>query len=172
MGVKDFQNNFWAPLDALATVITEGKLPNEDMIKENDILFVRSNGNIELIGRCLLIAEVKEKITFSGFTIRARLISHSIQSKYLCYFLKSKRVRQTMTRGGAGANIKSLNQSILSNLMIPIPDHTEQTRIIKQLEKLEASAKNLEAAYTQRLKFLRSLRSSILDSAFRGELPT
>ncbi|MGO9815409.1 MAG: hypothetical protein ACLP53_32165, partial [Isosphaeraceae bacterium] len=84
--MKDFQNNYWAPLDCLDTVTPEGTLPDSDTLKENDLLFVRSNGNMELIGRCLLVGPVAEKITHSGFTIRARLINRGVMPKYLCYF--------------------------------------------------------------------------------------
>jgi type I restriction enzyme S subunit len=73
VGVKDFQKSFWAPLDNLESVTPDGALPDSDMLKENDLLFVRSNGNMELIGRCLLVGKVTDKITHSGFTIRARL---------------------------------------------------------------------------------------------------
>src|SRR5205807_2409504 len=73
VGVRDFQNDFWAPLDNLETVTTDGTLPASDMLKENDLLFVRSNGNLELIGRCLLVGPVAQNIAHSGFTIRARM---------------------------------------------------------------------------------------------------
>jgi hypothetical protein len=78
VGVKDFQQNYWAPLDNLDTVTIEDTLPDSDMLKEDDLLFVRSNGNMELIGRCVLVGPVDDKITHSGFTIRARLNGSSV----------------------------------------------------------------------------------------------
>ncbi len=50
VGVKDFQNRLWAPLDDLDTATTDCTLPSSDTLRENDLLFVRSNGNMELIG--------------------------------------------------------------------------------------------------------------------------
>jgi len=61
VGVKDFQSSFWAPLDKLDTVTTDGVLPDSDMLQENDILFVRSNGNMALIGRSLLAGAMEDK---------------------------------------------------------------------------------------------------------------
>ena len=83
VGVKDFQKNFWAPRDNLDAVTIVGTLTDSDTLKENDILFVRSNGNMELIGRCLLVGAVVEKITYSGFTIRARLNESGLSPRYL-----------------------------------------------------------------------------------------
>ena len=70
VGVRNFQKHFSAPLDDLDTVTIDGKLNEQDSLKQNDILAVRSNGNIELIGRCILVGEVTGKISHSGFTIR------------------------------------------------------------------------------------------------------
>lgn len=110
LGVKDFQKNYWAPLEAFDSIIPDGVVPEADTLKKNDIVFVRSNGNPELIGRCLLVGDVTEKTTHSGFTIKARLHSDEVSPTYLCHFLKSGKTRRTMIDGGNGANIRSLNQ--------------------------------------------------------------
>src|SRR5690606_11853287 len=41
VGVKDFQRNFWAPLEDLDVVTVGGVLPDSALIKECDLLFVR-----------------------------------------------------------------------------------------------------------------------------------
>jgi type I restriction enzyme S subunit len=170
VGVKDFQQNFWAPLDELATVTTEGALPNSDTLKENDLLFVRSNGNMELIGRCLLVGKIANKITHSGFTIRARLNGGGVAAKYLCHFLKSNNARKRMIDSGIGTNIKSLNQTILSALVVPLPSTAEQTRIADQLEAIDADTQRLESIYQRKLAALEALKKSLLHQAFTGEL--
>ncbi len=170
VGVKDFQSNFWAPLDNLDTVITDGTISDLDLLKENDILFVRSNGNIELIGRCLLVGEVADKITHSGFTIRARLNVSKVIPKYLCNFLKSSRVRREMINSGIGANIKSLNQGTLSKLIIPIPSRNQQQQIVDQLDALDSEIQSLESIYQQKIAALDELKQSLLHQAFSGEL--
>lgn len=170
VGVKDFQQNFWAPLDELDTVTPEGMLPESDRLKENDLLFVRSNGNIELIGRCLLVGKVTDKTTHSGFTIRARLHDTYITPKYLCHFLKSGGARRSMIEGGTGVNIKSLNQPTLSALAIPIPPIAEQRRISNQLKTLDLETQRLESIYRQKLAALDELKKSLLHRAFSGEL--
>lgn len=170
VGVKDFQRHFFAPLDDLDTVTSEGPLPDSDTLKENDLLFVRSNGSMELIGRCLLVGEVHERVTHSGFTIRARLNSDEVIARYLCHFLKSGYARRTMIDSGTGTNIKSLNQTTLSALVIPVPSIFQQTRIVDQLEAMDTETTRLASIYQQKLAALDELKKSLLQQAFTGQL--
>lgn len=171
LGVKNFQSNFIAPLNDLDTVTLDDMVPDVDLIKNDDILFVRSNGNLELIGRCILIEQLIEKITFSGFTIRARLNVKNIYSKFLCFALKSAKVRRTMIEGGNGANIKSLNQNTLSNLMLRIPNGFDaQVELVRKIENIECQVNYLKASYLSKLNALKIYKQSILKQAFNGEL--
>lgn len=170
VGVKNFQDNFHVPLDDLERVTIDGSLSELDTLKENDILFVRSNGNIELIGRCLLVGPVAREITHSGFTIRARLNDNAVNPRFLCYFLKSQSARREMVDRGIGTNIKSLNQQTLSALVVPLPSLVEQIRIVSQLESLKIAVQRLESIYEQKLTAVEAMRRSFLHLAFAGEL--
>ena len=170
VGVRNFQKYFSAPLDDLDTVTIDGKLSELDSLKQDDILAVRSNGNIELIGRCILVGEVTEKISYSGFTIRIRLSNGEVLSKYLCHFMKSASTRKLLTEGGTGTNIKSLNQGMLSALVIPVPPIPIQKRLVENLETLSDETQRLAANYRQKLAALDELKKSLLHQAFSGEL--
>lgn len=170
LGVRDFQTSYWAPLDKLESIIPDGTLPDSDMLQKYDLVFVRSNGNPELIGRCLLIGDISERATHSGFTIKARLHSTEISPKYLCHFLKSNSARRAMIDGGNGANIKSLSQGTLSNLEIPFPIIKEQTQIVGLIETHQEKVQVLESIYRRKLATLDELRKSILHQAFSGNL--
>lgn len=170
-GVGNFKNYFFAPIGDLDLINLEKKLPKEDLILSGDILFVRSNGNSELIGRCVLFDNVIDEITFSGFTIRSRLISESVYPKFLMYFLKSEKTRRKMIDGGNGANIKSLNQTTLSSLDIPLPISFEiQKKITKRFEQLELESIKLSISYISKKNNLEIYKKSILQKAFNGEL--
>ncbi len=170
VGVRNFQKHFSAPLDDLDTVTIDGKLSELDSLKKEDILAVRSNGNIELIGRCILVGEVTEKISHSGFTIRIRLLNGSIIPKYACHFMKSAGSRKLLTEGGTGTNIKSLNQGMLSALAIPFPPIAAQKVVVEQLESLSVETQRLESIYQQKLAALEALKKSLLHRAFSGQL--
>jgi len=170
VGVRNFQRNFFAPLDDLDSVTIDGKLNELDVLKSDDILAVRSNGNIELIGRCILVGEVTEKISHSGFTIRIRLLNNEVLPKYLCYFMKSASSRKRLTDGGTGTNIKSLNQGMLSAVVIPFPPMPVQKVLVEKLERLSEETQRLESIYQQKLVTLETLKKSLLHQAFTGQL--
>lgn len=170
VGVKDFQNYFWVPLDNLDSVTIDGKLNETDYLRKGDILAVRSNGNQQLIGRSILAGDITEKTTHSGFTIRIRFESKDIFPEYLCHYLKSQKARKQLISGGAGISIKSLNQTTLSELPISLPPLAEQRAIVGRLEALSAETKRLEGIYQSKVDALEELRRVLLARAFEGEL--
>src|SRR6185369_2200325 len=78
INVKDFEERFtpeWAGLDELVTSV----VPEQSLLRQGDILFVRSNGNRNLIGRSMFLDQPPpEPATHSAFTIRARVIDKRV----------------------------------------------------------------------------------------------
>ena len=56
LGVRHFQSNVVAPLDDLDEINPDGVLSEGHILKDGDLIFVRSNGSKELVGRCLLVS--------------------------------------------------------------------------------------------------------------------
>lgn len=171
VGVSNFKDNFYVDNDSLEEVTIDGKLKELDLLKDGDIVAVRSNGNPNLIGRCMLLANIEEKISFSGFTIRIRLIDKNIYPLFLNYFLKSSYIKNELIKSGNGTDIRNLNQQSLSSLVFKYPlKIEEQKRIVNEIDKLSEQTKQLEKHYKQKLKNLEELKKSILQKAFSGEL--
>ncbi len=170
VGVKDFQSNFWIPIEGLDIVTTDGELKEIDVLKEGDIVAVRSNGNPKLIGRCMLAGTILEQMTHSGFTIRLRLNSDEIYPNFLCHYLKSRIAKTHLIESGTGVNIKSLNQKALSSLKIPTPPLIEQKGIVSKLDQLYTGVKKLEGIYHRKQSHLNELKQSILHQVFTGKL--
>jgi type I restriction enzyme, S subunit len=171
VGVRDFQKSFWVPFECLESVTIDGKLNEIDLLKEGDIIAVRSNGNPALIGRTLLAGIVDGNVSHSGFTIRIRLNSKNISPLYVCHYLKTQKARKELIESGTGINIKSLNQGSLSSLQISFPKSlSEQQTIVQKLDALSAETKKLEAIYQQKVVALEELKKSVLQKAFNGEL--
>ena len=160
LGVGDFKNRTMIQNVEDLPFVSLNELPDpEYLLRDNDIIFVRSNGNKELVGRCLAIYPGSIPVTYSGFCIRYRLTSTNIDIPYLLQVLKTDSIRKKMT--GRGANIQNLNQQTLSQLLVPIPplslqnefaafvervDQQKQT-IQQSLEKLELMKKVLMQEY-------------------------
>ena len=62
IGVSNFGNRFFPDYDELEEVDENVLRPN-DYLKNGDIVFVRSNGNKELVGRCMLIQNPPSTVT-------------------------------------------------------------------------------------------------------------
>ena len=116
------------------------------LLHKNDLVTVRSNGSRELVGRFMLIdKEPEESTTFSGFSIRVRIVSEEVNSEFLYYILASADIRHSLTTGSNGANIKSLNQDLLSNLDIPLPPLSEQKEIVDKIGAIETKIASLKS---------------------------
>jgi type I restriction enzyme, S subunit len=170
VGVKDFQRSFWVPSRDLDTVTIDGKLSELDLLKQGDILAVRSNGNLQLIGRCIVAGKVPEKMSHSGFTIRIRLSNGDVLPEYLGHFMKCASSRKRLIDGGTGTNIKSLNQQTLSALKVPYPPASKQRALVANLESISKEIERIERIYHQKLNAFDALKKSLLHQAFSGAL--
>ncbi|WP_193039199.1 restriction endonuclease subunit S [Pseudoalteromonas nigrifaciens] len=170
VGVKDFKSNFMVPFEQLDTIQIDGDLSESYELKENDIITVRSNGNKRLIGRCLLMGNLVNKTSYSGFTIRIRLEDKSVFARFLAYYLKSSSTHELLINSGEGANISNLNQKILTSLPVAFPHFDKQVQLVNCIEKVEAESQELEKVYANKLKTIDVLKKSILQKAFSGEL--
>ena len=140
----DFKDDFSPNLNNLEKIQIDGQLSEDYELKPKDILVVRSNGSARLVGRFLYINEINEKTSYSGFTIRIRVNSNEIDSKYLCHYLKTDVVRNELTTDSKGSNIKSLNQGLLSSIKVPLPTFREQEIIVSDIERIEKNIADLE----------------------------
>ena len=170
IGVKDFQKHFWVPLDDLDAVTLNGDLSPIDAVSEGDILTVRSNGNPELIGRCMVVGSLTEPTTHSGFTIRISLDRTKAVPTYVCQFLRSRAVRRKLIDGGNGLNIKSLNQGMLAEIAVPLPPLDAQHKIVAKIEALATVTHELADIATCKVAALDELKKSLLHQAFTGKL--
>ncbi len=186
IGVSNFGNRFFPDYDELEEVDENVLRPN-DYLKNGDIVFVRSNGNKELVGRCMLIQNPPSTVTYSGFCIRARLnnIDENCPS-FFAYYFKSKDFRKAMSNTAVGANIQNLNQGLLSNHIFYLPPLETQQKIAgilsayddliennrKQIKLLEEAAQKLYKEWFVKLNFPGHENVKIVDGVPEGWIET
>jgi len=136
IGVGDFKDYFSPEWDQLSEIDVTGVARKEDYLEEGDILFVRSNGNKELVGRSLYINNKGRKVVFSGFCIRARLISNVVNPKFLAYFTKTPFFKSSISYAD-GTNINNLSQDVLKDVKIPLFSLDEQKKIADFLSAID-----------------------------------
>ena len=145
LGVGDFKDR-----SVINDVSEMGRINLDDepaegyFLKDGDIVFVRSNGNKELVGRCLAVYPHGEKAVFSGFCIRLRVESDKVRIPYLIWALKQPSMRQQMF--GRGANVQNLNQKLMAKVDVPIPPLAEQDRFLALVSIVDKSKFTLGSA--------------------------
>ena len=182
VGVSDFGNLFSPNYDELSEVKSD-IVKTKDLLKNGDIVFVRSNGNKELVGRCMLVKKLPYPVTYSGFCIRARINNpNSYNSVFLTYYFKSMFFRKLLSGSSVGANIQNLSQARLSNCTISIPHIQTQKRIAdilsayddliennqKQIKLLEEAAQRLYKECFVVLRFPGHEHTAIVDGVPEG----
>lgn len=167
IGVSNFGNRFSPDYEELQE-INRKFVRIGDYLRNGDIIFVRSNGNKELVGRCMLIKDILQPITFSGFCIRARIKNtREHDPTFFTYFFKSAAFRKAISGNAVGANIQNLSQERLSNYIACVPDIVSQRKIAnilstydiliennqKQIKLLEEAAQRLYKEWFVDLRF-------------------
>lgn len=162
INVKDFQNHLIASFDNLDEINPDGIVREESFLREGDIVFVRSNGNRELIGRSLFIEKINKPVSHSAFTIKLRFTSNNAFPKFYAYLFRSSLIRQTLASQGNGTNISNLNQDILSNLKVPFPPVGTQRHIAAILSAYDDLTEN----NTRRIRVLEEMARRIYEEWF------
>lgn len=142
-------------VDNLSTISLKQVPSKEYLLKDGDIIFVRSNGNKNLVGRCVVVYPGDAALTFSGFCIRFRKSSDKLMTIYLLHVLKCASVRRLLL--GRGANIQNLNQQTLKQLKVPVPPISLQAQFVEIITEIENQKKQIQQALTEAEKLLNSL---------------
>lgn len=159
LGVSDFQNKKSIASDQLAYISLSERVQEDYLLKTGDIVFVRSNGKKELIGRSVKMY-ITEPTTYSGFCIRCRITDEKVDKDYIAILLKTPIIRQFMTNSGRGCNISNLNQKILNSIPTILPPLSLQRLFAQRIEQIEReksevqkSIQDLETLLASRMQY-------------------
>lgn len=145
LGVADFQQRMLINDSVRLSIISLDKMPSDEyLLKDGDIVFVRSNGNKELVGRSALVIVGNKKVTFSGFCIRYRKTFDGLNHLYLLHLLRADSVRAKLH--GRGANVQNLNQKALATIDVPMPPLPLQEQFVAFARQSDKSKSELEQA--------------------------
>ena len=182
IGVSNFGDRFTPDYSSLQEVKYE-VVREDDYLQDGDIVFVRSNGNKELVGRCMLIQNAPFPVTYSGFCIKARIKDQlKYDPVFFTYHFKSSMFRHAMSGTAVGANIQNLSQGRMASYMAEIPDNKTQKRIAdilrayddliinnqKQIKLLEEAAQRLYKEWFVDLHFPGYEDTKIVDGLPEG----
>ncbi len=144
-------------------------------LKNGDILFVRTNGNPDFVGRCAvfdykLVAKTgfpEDEFIFASYLIRARINLNLIAPIFLREFLLGTSGRRELrSRCKTSAGQFNINIEGLGAISIPLPPLQLQKEFAQRVEAVE----KLKARHRASLSQLQALFASLQHRAFRGEL--
>ena len=120
-----------------------------------DILVVRTNGNPDYVGRCVVVPELHETTAFASYLLRIVLNSTRVRPKFVASILNAQLTRRRLRRlVRSSAGNYNINASGMRTIMVPCPPLKEQDRILAELTTL-STAKN---AILLRLAALKQIR--------------
>jgi restriction endonuclease S subunit len=100
--------------------------------------------------------------------IRPKEALNSIYLNYL--FISPKFKASLLFQGAGGATRQALTKVMVSNLDIPLPPLEKQAELVDKVNLLSQKNRALKEQVDSKISDLITLKSSILDSAFKGEL--
>ncbi|WP_082759384.1 restriction endonuclease subunit S [Burkholderia sp. MSMB617WGS] len=135
ISVGDFGDRLHPDLASLSEINPEGVAKADDYLADGDLLFVRSNGNRDLVGRVMLMQGIGEQaVGYSGFCIRGRFLNERASNPaFFAYQLRDPATKKRLTAGGVGANIANVSQKTLSNLEVVNPSREVQDAVVAMI---------------------------------------
>lgn len=171
LGVGDFKDHYVLDSEEMfSDILVNDEITSEYMLQSGDIIFVRSNGSRELVGRAVMVENVTFPLSYSGFCIRFRnLRTDILNSKYLLYFFRSPYFRKQLEKYSQGSNITNINQVLLSQISIIIPPFEVQLEAIRKVEKLLAAIDKLITGKQEIVSALERYKKSLIYEVVTGK---
>ena len=140
-------------------------------LRVGDLLLVRSNGSVSLVGKSALVPQEAVGFAYAGYLLRLRTQKEVASAQYVHLALSTSSVRDQIEmpiRSTSG--VHNINSDEVRRLQINLPSIPEQHEIVRRVESLFALADAIEHKVAAAQKRAEALTQGILAKAFRGEL--
>ncbi len=139
----------------------------EIKLSVGDILLVKDGAGI---GKCARIDDMPYGESAPNGSLAVITPRDFLEYRYLYYFLLSNEFKENMNRILTGMGVPHLTQHFLKDVEVPIPNYSEQVRIAdildKQLEKLDALFKNINA----QIEALQEFKTRLISDVVTGKI--
>ncbi|MCS6085750.1 restriction endonuclease subunit S [Klebsiella pneumoniae subsp. pneumoniae] len=136
-------------------------------LEKGDLLLIRSNGSLSLVGSCALVDDKDTSYLFAGYLLRLRPISEFIHPRFLMYLLASPMLRmqiENVAKSSSGVN--NINAQEIRSLIIPICSLEEQMEIVNILDGIKDSIKSQQNYLNLLIDKAGLTKKNILEEAF------
>jgi len=140
-------------------------------LRSGDILMIRSNGSVSLVGKSALVRGIEKGFAYAGYLIRLRPDSSKIIPDFLNLVMGSHDVRvQIEVPARSTSGVHNINSKEVRALQFFLPPLGEQQEIVRRVESMFKLAEAVEKRLTAATARAEKLTQAILAKAFRGEL--
>jgi type I restriction enzyme S subunit len=137
------------------------------LLKDDDLLFVRSSLKREGVGWTSLFREIDEPVTYCGFIIRARLKDKStLLPRFLTHYCRTDIARNRLVSGSGKVAITNINQGLLKSLPVPCPSNDEQEEIASAIDIIDKKT----SMHREKKKQLEELFRTLLHQLMTGQI--
>ena len=135
-------------------------------LEAGDLLMIRSNGSLDIVGRSAVVTPEAEGMAFAGYLVRLHTLKDQTDTRYIWLALNSGSVREQIEHPIRSAvGLKNVNLTEFGNLSFWLPPLAEQHRIVAKVDELMALCDRLEASLTTADETRRRLLESLLAEA-------
>lgn len=166
LGFTDVFKNFFVPNELTSLVNSTEKEQQSCSIQRGDVFLTRTSETDEDLGMSCVALKDYPKATFNGFTKRLRPKGNvEILPEYAGFYFRSPKFRATVSGMSSITTRASLNNGMLSELKISLPEISEQKAIADTLNALH---KKIDLLKRQN-KTLEELSSIIFKDLFLND---
>jgi type I restriction enzyme R subunit len=140
-------------------------------LRDRDLLFVRFNGNPDIVATCGMVRGVDSPVVYPDKLIRVRLNEKRATPEFVELAAASKYARDQLVRHiKTAAGQHGISGADLRTLKIPTPNIESQLQVAASIARDRLRVTDAEQDASRTLALLDRLEQSILARAFRGKL--
>ena len=136
-------------------------------IEKDDVLLNITGASVarcSIVDESILPARVNQHVSI--IRTKSILNPYFLQAYLVCPATKSKLIFNS----SGGATREAITKTMIENLEVPIPSIQIQEHIIHYIQKVKEANLKIIVEQQSKLVYLKALKSSLLDRAFKGEL--
>jgi type I restriction enzyme S subunit len=139
------------------------------LLKKNDILIVRTNGNPSLVGKSAIFDGIGD-FMFASYLIRVRP-KNNIEPNFLIQTMNSFSIRGSLTYSSrTTAGNYNLNTQSLGDCYLAYPPKNEQLEIVKDIDSITSKIAAAISLKEQEIEKLKEYKMSLIDGVVTGKV--
>jgi type I restriction enzyme S subunit len=140
-------------------------------LQAGDLLVIRSNGSLDLVGKTSVVTKAEAGLLFAGYLMRLRVDTAVADPAFIQLSLSGSSQRRYIEQTAKSTSgVNNLNAEELRALKLWLPELAEQREIVNRVAALYQVADRIEAHFSTARSRARRLTPQVLAKAFRGEL--